>query len=80
MRFKLAMPALVVACIFGTMAVASAQDNTAQPSKEAAAPSAKVKKHHKIAHHHKMMKPGTSTGMRGKSAAPSDSNKQGGGY
>jgi hypothetical protein len=79
MRFKLAIPGLVVACIFGTMAVASAQDNTAQPSKQAAAPSAKVKKHHKIAHH-KMMKPGTTTGMRGKSAAPSDSNKQGGGY
>jgi hypothetical protein len=80
MRSKLAIPALVIACTFGAAAVASAQDNTAQPSKEAAAPGVKAKKHHKVAHH--KMKPSTTTGMsRGKSAAsPSGSNKQGGGY
>ncbi len=61
MRSKLAIPALVVACTFGTMAMASAQDSTTQPSKEAAAPTAKVKKHHKMAHH--KVRPGTTTGM-----------------
>jgi hypothetical protein len=78
MRSKLAIPALVVACTFAAVPVASAQNNTAQPSKEAAAPAAKVK-HHKMAHH-KTMKPGTTTGMsRGKSAPASSSTKPGGG-
>ncbi len=79
MRSKLAIPALVVACTFGATAIASAQDYSNQPSKEAAAPSGKMKKHHKMAHH--KMKSGTTTGMsRGKSASPSSESKQGGGY
>jgi hypothetical protein len=80
MRSKFAIPALVLACTFGAMTVASAQENTtAQPSKQAAAPTAKMKTHHKKTAH--KMKPGSTTGMsRGTSASPSNSNKQSGSY
>lgn len=64
MKSKLALSALVAASLFGTMTIASAQNEPAQPATPGAAPHATT--HHTMKSSH--MRHGTTTGMSSRSS------------